>query len=382
MKLPPFRPGLYLTRDLVQVAASLEDNRESDAPKLIRELRVAYELILDHKHTRLRVMEVARAIREAASATPPAFSPGASRGATPKTDRSSFNSSFDGKQLMSHSPMGSAHSSFSTQPLHKDIVNEALSKLGGQSRPPPATLATSPAGPQMQCSIPGNFGMIAQHQQGRRNRRWYLGIQSKKDPAHVMTEVYKALMALGCEWMQISSYRIKCRWKPNLGGGSLRAGTGAGNTANNRRSDNALWRGSQCSFHDSKVIDDVVDMTIDGEERRSHPQQALNAGGVGATTSTDTSSAMRVITQYGGCAPIPNLCTPDYCVKIGLTLYKVQQTIYLLDFQKMSGDAFSYMTLCANIITELKTLSAASKQQQTLLAQQQQAAAGQVRNPL
>jgi hypothetical protein len=46
----------------------------------------------------------------------------------------------------------------------------------------------------------------------------------------------------------------------------------------------------------------------------------------------------------------------------------------------MSGDAFSYMTLCANIITELKTLSAASKQQQTLLAQQQQAAAGQVRD--
>jgi 5'-AMP-activated protein kinase catalytic alpha subunit len=380
MKLPPFRPGLYLTRDLVQVAASLEDNRESDAPKLIRELRVAYELILDHKHTRLRVMEVARAIREAASATPPAFSPGASRGATPKTDRSSFSSSYDGKQLMSHSPMGSAHSSFSTQPLHKDIVNEALSKLGGQSRPPPATLATSPAGPQMQCSIPGNFGMIAQHQQGRRNRRWYLGIQSKKDPAHVMTEVYKALMALGCEWMQISSYRIKCRWKPNLGGASPRAGVGAGNTANNRRSDNALWRGTQCSFHDSKVIDDVVDMTIDGEERRSHPQQTRNAGGVGATTSTDTSSAMRVITQYGGCAPIPNLCTPDYCVKIGLTLYKVQQTIYLLDFQKMSGDAFSYMTLCANIITELKTLSAASKQQQTLLAQQQQAAAGQVRD--
>lgn len=378
MKLPPFRPGLYLTRDLVQVAASLEDNRESDAPKLIRELRVAYELILDHKHTRLRVMEVARAIREAASATPPAFSPGASRGATPKTDRSSFSSSYDGKQLMPHSPMGSAHSSFSTQPLHKDLVNEALSKLGGQSRPPPATLTTSPSGPQMQCSIPGNFGMIAQHQQGRRNRRWYLGIQSKKDPAHVMTEVYKALMALGCEWMQISSYRIKCRWKPNVGS-SPRTAAGISNTAN-RQSDNSLWRGSQVVFHDSKVIDDAVDMTIDEEERRLHQQLTQHTGGLGHTQN-DTSIAMRVITQYGGCAPIPNLCTPDYCVKIGLTLYKVQQTIYLLDFQKMSGDAFSYMTLCANIITELKTLSAASKQQQTLLAQQQQAAVGQqVRN--
>ena len=35
---------------------------------------------------------------------------------------------------------------------------------------------------------------------GTRRRRWYLGIQSKKDPAHVMTEVYKAILDLGkCE---------------------------------------------------------------------------------------------------------------------------------------------------------------------------------------
>ena len=73
--------------------------------------------------------------------------------------------------------------------------------------------------------------------------------------------------------------------------------------------------------------------------------------------------------------PVPDLSTTDYCIKVGLTLYKVQQSIYLLDFQKMTGDAFSFMTLCANIITELKTLSAASKQQQALLAQQQAAAA-------
>jgi 5'-AMP-activated protein kinase catalytic alpha subunit len=73
--------------------------------------------------------------------------------------------------------------------------------------------------------------------------------------------------------------------------------------------------------------------------------------------------------------PVPDLSTKEYCIKIGLTLYKVQQSIYLLDFQKMTGDAFSFMTLCANIITELKTLSAASKQQQALLAQQQAAAA-------
>ena len=66
---------------------------------------------------------------------------------------------------------------------------------------PQVNSSTAPL--QMLSSIPGNVGMLSQHQQGRRTRRWYLGIQSKKDPAHVMTEVYKALSALGCEWLQV-----------------------------------------------------------------------------------------------------------------------------------------------------------------------------------
>ena len=48
-------------------------------------------------------------------------------------------------------------------------------------------------------------------------------------------------------------------------------------------------------------------------------------------------------------------------VKIGLTLYKVQQSIYLLDFQRVEGDTFGFMKLCRRIITELKNLSAASR---------------------
>jgi hypothetical protein len=43
--------------------------------------------------------------------------------------------------------------------------------------------------------------------------------------------------------------------------------------------------------------------------------------------------------------------------KIFLSLYKVQASIYLLDFQKMEGNPFDFMTLCARIITELKALS-------------------------
>merc|ERR1712226_210464 len=102
-----------------------------------------------------------------------------------------------------------------------------------------------------------------------------------------------------------------------------------------------------------------VTMDVDTKEKKS--------------AASSTSSKMKVVAgDDGHYAFVPNLSTLEYSIKIGLTLYKVQQNIYLLDFQKVTGDAFSFMTLCANIITELKTLSAASKQaQQALLAQQQ-----------
>ena len=70
-------------------------------------------------------------------------------------------------------------------------------------------------------------------------------------------------------------------------------------------------------------------------------------------------------------------------VKVALSLYKVQQSIYLLDFQRLEGDAFDFMKLCAMTITELKNLSAASRAWQSQAAQaaqqqqqQQQAAQG------
>jgi hypothetical protein len=78
----------------------------------------------------------------------------------------------------------------------------------------------------------------------------------------------------------------------------------------------------------------------------------------------------------------------DMKVKIALSLYKVQQSIYLLDFQRIEvntvwtqshqsfihhrvnnryqGDAFGFMKLSALIITELKNLSAASRMQATM----------------
>jgi 5'-AMP-activated protein kinase catalytic alpha subunit len=355
-----------ITRELVERAAALGDGRDSDAPKLLQDLRCAYELILDHKHTRLRVMEVARAIQDAASATPPAFSPGNSRGATPGGrygGRFSAGSSYDGKGLTSISYSSRSQSPTNATPAQQARLAEeatralmtgpAQNHYGGVPQPPASMGSPPHPAIQMSSSIPGNTGIVAQHEHGRRTRRWYLGIQSKKDPAHVMTEVYKALMALGCEWLQLSSYRIKCKWRPNLqrkSGGGMPFMTGSSIDPHR-----ASWSQQRRFSGDAMETDDDMKEKSDRD-----------LGGMQVLASCDEPPI-----------DVPNLSTAEYSVKIGLTLYKVQQNIYLLDFQKISGDAFSFMTLCANIITELKTLSAASRhalmaQQQAAMAQQQQ----------
>ena len=199
----------------------------------------------------------------------------------------------------------------------------------------------------MMTSISGNVGMLSQHQQGRRTRRWYLGIQSKKDPAHVMTEVYKALGSLGCEWLQLSSYRIKCRWFPNR----TQRGGGLGAVSEGEEGRKATEK-----------------------RRREDSATADNEDGMMGDQGAEQGEMMKVMQADGTYAAVPDLCSPAYSIKIGLTLYKVQHSIYLLDFQKINGDSFSFMTLCANIISELKTLSAANKlkQQQAMAALQQQ----------
>ena len=45
-----------------------------------------------------------------------------------------------------------------------------------------------------------------------KQRRWYLGIQSKKAPSAVMTEVYRALQQLHCSWVVRARYQVTIRW--------------------------------------------------------------------------------------------------------------------------------------------------------------------------
>jgi len=181
-----------------------------------------------------------------------------------------------------------------------------------------------------------------------------------------MNEVYKALTALGCEWLQLSSYRIKCKWRPNGPRSSAHHPPGAGSDSSPHAGATGSWGKPPPQRGQSDASMDIDVDSPDQKKSATSPAQHLSGSDGNMTVmSANAGESVRV----------PNLSTSDYSIKIGLTLYKVQQHIYLLDFQKMTGDAFSFMTLCANIITELKTLSAASRQAQQhalMLAQQQQ----------
>mmetsp|Transcript_16290 Transcript_16290/g.22954 ORF Transcript_16290/g.22954 Transcript_16290/m.22954 type:complete len:688 (-) Transcript_16290:185-2248(-) len=352
----PFQAEL-ITREVVEIAAALEDNRDSSTPRFLRDLRTAYELILDHKHTRQRLIELSRVIEESNSTTPATFSRGESSiSSTSGGDYGSGQKSFlpfssqqySGFQNMAVDPsqakLAEEAARALMQPIkdHYDHQQEQHAPFGGSG-------AAGTNGRLMTACIPGNIGLDQQYQHNRRNRRWYLGIQSKKDPAHVMTEVYKALMALGCEWFQQSSYRIKARWRPNKSSG--------------QNTSSVVCSGglppAMQSPHSGSIGDEADSAMSDIEAREKGIMRSLNP----------QTSKMKVVTGTDGdFGRIPNLNTSEYCIKFGLTLYKVQPQVYLLDFQKMTGDSFSFMTLCSNMVNELTALSQASKQ----LAQQQQ----------
>lgn len=255
-------PMLHTNREQVD-ASALNVIKPGSAVTIRNDIRVAYELILDSKRSRQRAAEVAMAQQAAAASTPPAFT----------------------------SSSGSNSPSLSGTPPAMAIQQQAQN----QQRAEQATAAlTRGAG--------GGNSANSNNSHNTRRRRWYLGIQSKKEPAHVMTEVYKALRELGCEWHVKDSYRIKCRCR--------------------------------------------VD-TIFPHAAAARQQQGIHPFGQSFGQAQGASGGEQLSDDSDGVETI----------KVFLSLYKVQANIYLLDFQKLEGNPFDFMTLCANIITQLKLLS-------------------------
>lgn len=140
-----------------------------------------------------------------------------------------LNSSVDNKSRMKHE-LKVAYELLLDAKRHKQRIADVVLALQDPSRTPPAAnspritgLGTSPSASSA-IKIGGQpIGGMSQRNEpdpvATRRRRWYLGIQSKKDPAHVMNEVYKAMQALSCVWHQVNNYRVLCLWNhvPNAG---------------------------------------------------------------------------------------------------------------------------------------------------------------------
>jgi len=81
------------------------------------------------------------------------------------------------------------------------------------ARPPPAFSPKTAPG-----MLVASGAKPAAEEPAATRRSWYLGIQSKKDPAHVMAEVFRSLRSLRCQWNVVSPYRLLCRWRPTCSG--------------------------------------------------------------------------------------------------------------------------------------------------------------------
>lgn len=268
-------------------------------------------------------------------------------------------------------------------------------------KPAFGTLASSALGQQFQAEFQQHLAAAAAASASRR-RRWYLGIQSKKDPSHVMGEVFRALRDARFEWKTIGPYRVRARYAPAqqttaeaaaalLGGQTSPESAAmslsppaaaASSSAMDEGSGQAGTAHSAARVGDAVLADDSEDWSDsdeEGEEAWGSADDEDVGGGDGAGAQPAGSSSGVVAGADGQGAGKDAMLRHirsrrkrrahrkprGYAsVKIGLQLYKVQRGIYLLDLQKLEGEAFSFMHLCARIITELKVPAAAAAQVQ------------------
>lgn len=259
-----------VNHDLVMEAVTEKETKYTKKVQLKHDLRVIYELLLDAKRNKLRIADVVFAQQNAAN-TPPS-TPG-------------FNLSHSHSQPSGLTP----HVASSYMNTRIDLGNIPRAPPKPQTElTPPSVPTDSTAAAKAKRRYDKDMNLLLTFLSPSASAcRWYLGIQSKKDPAHVMTEVHKAMFALGCVWYPTNIYRVLCLWKyisPN----------------------------SNASDYNSNASASLAGY----EDQQQHTHSRRLSDGVSVTTDTNS--------RY-----------VDASIKIALSLYKVQQNIYLLDFQKI-----------------------------------------------
>jgi serine/threonine protein kinase len=205
----------------------------------------------------------------------------------------------------------------------------------------------------------GNSTQLGAKSPGMRRRRWYLGIQSKKEPGNVMVEVLSALRSLNLRWAMLSSYRVQAKWNP--------ASDGNYNGSDGDDDDDKEMNDATTA-HDNDVEDNDFDRNSSGNNDNNYKSASNNNSEDRQSTrgnSNDNGAKDMYVDEMNDVADHDNEDKKnrgrDKAVILNLQLYKVQTNIYLLDFQMLEGEVFMFITICSRFINQLKLRPARAK---------------------
>jgi len=146
-------------------------------------------------------------------------------------------------------------------------------------------------------------------------RKWRLGMHGRGHPSTLMAELYRVLQKQGISWKKMSPYNLKCRKVVKV-----------------PRTRSSM---SDDDDDDQLVGDSHMDM---GHER------------------TVESSASVPQTQEGSTAENrdSDVAADEMVLKFECQMYKSRDDEYLVDVQRLSGDAFIYMDIVSKLIVEMR----------------------------
>mmetsp|Transcript_17046 Transcript_17046/g.51163 ORF Transcript_17046/g.51163 Transcript_17046/m.51163 type:complete len:249 (-) Transcript_17046:1726-2472(-) len=209
------------------------------------------------------------------------------------------------------------------RPGHGQYLRSELSEAQG-------TLAPQPTSSSHVAGLPASAPVAAPQQRLMAERRWRLGVHARGHPSALMAELYRLLQSQGICWKKMAPYNLKCRKAVRL----------------------PPMRSS--SMSDDAVPDDdglVGDTHMDLGGGSPHSQPA----GAGGKHAEPHLSGLQLHEKGGGGVGANEGNEPgELVLKFECQMYKSRDDEYLIDMQRLSGDAFVFMETVTRILTEMR----------------------------
>eukprot|EP01006_Ploeotia_vitrea_P055583 TRINITY_DN68013_c7_g1_i1.p1 TRINITY_DN68013_c7_g1~~TRINITY_DN68013_c7_g1_i1.p1 ORF type:complete len:678 (+),score=340.85 TRINITY_DN68013_c7_g1_i1:41-2074(+) len=236
-----------------------------------------------------------------------------------------------------------------------------------------------------------NLFSLTQERKRKRRRRWYLGKFYRLTPVVIMKDLYRALRICGFEWKSVTPFRIIARHistrsrsmlhrehtdtRLNMGGGhsSSSVTSSSSSSSRGRRGSVSITRrvmsmGSVEEEEEEEEREQNEEDRLSGDSTNSDSSGELEeslmfADGYSTQLHRSVSTSSKSSNMYDD---VPEERDSDMdadeeddedeeliVVKMGLQLYDAGKSLYVLDVQKLEGEMFIFLDLCARLITNI-----------------------------